>query len=301
MDRIQRMEVFVRVAELGSFAKTADSMAMSRAAVSVAIRQLEAHVGARLLHRTTRRVQLTAEGIRFHERCLRVLAELGEAEELFRTTKTGATGTLSIDVPTRIARRVIIPALGEFLAQNPGLNVHLGASDRAVNLIERGVDAVIRVGSRRDSSLVARALGSLAQVNCASPSYLARHGQPVRLGDLDRHRIVDYSPNFSRTPEWDYLEDGRVRSRKVRSTVSVDNAETYIACCLAGLGLIQIPVYDVRHHLESGALVAVMPRYVPPALPIALVYPSRRQVPPRVQLFAAWATALFARHGMLSR
>jgi DNA-binding transcriptional LysR family regulator len=189
--------------------------------------------------------------------------------------------------------------LPELLARHPGLQLHLGASDRTVNLVEKGVDAVIRVGRLRDSSHIARPLGALAQINCATPGYLARHGQPAALEDLGSHVVVSYAPALSGGGSWDYVADGQERSVPVRSVVAVDNAETYIAACLAGLGLIQIPAYDVRHHLESGALVSVMPRYVAPALPIAIVYPSRKQVPQRLKTFATWAAALFARHGML--
>lgn len=299
MDRFSVMEIFARVAELGSFSKTAESLGLSRAAVSVAIQQLEGHVGARLLHRTTRRVHLTEEGARFQERCVRVLAELGEAEQMFRQGSGGVTGTLSVDVPTRIARRIIIPSLGEFLARHPGLDVHLGASDRSVNLVEKGVDAVIRVGPPATSSLIARPLGTLAQINCVSPSYLARHGKPSRLDDLDDHVVVHYSPSFSRAADWEYVQDGEARSRRVKSKVAVDSAEAYIAACLAGLGLIQIPAYDVRHHIESGALVAVLPNLVAAPLPIAILYPNRRQLPARVRAFGDWIGALFRRQGVL--
>jgi DNA-binding transcriptional LysR family regulator len=301
MDRFAVMSVFVRVAETGSFTKAAESLGVSRATVSVSIQQLEDRLGVRLLHRTTRRVSLTSEGHFYLEKARDVLGRLDSTEQLFRDAQPRVSGRLAIDVPTRIARRVIIPALPEFLARHPGLQIHLGASDRTINLVEKGVDAVVRVGPLRDSSHIARPLGALAQINCASPRYLAQHGHPTVPEDLDDHVVVSYAPNFSGTGSWDYVVNGEEHSRPMRSVVAVDNAETYIASCLAGLGLIQIPAYDVRHHLESGALVSVMPRHVAPALPISLVYPSRRQVPQRLQTFASWATALFERHGMLER
>ncbi|MBN9168052.1 MAG: LysR family transcriptional regulator [Myxococcales bacterium] len=245
-------------------------------------------------------MSLTSEGLLYHEKARDVLAKLDATEQLFREAQPRVSGRLSIDAPTRIARRVLIPALPELLARHPDLEIHLGASDRTINLVEKGVDAVLRVGPLRDSSHIARPLGLLAQSNCASPRYLARYGQPTTLEELDDHLVVTYAPNLSGSGTWDYVVDGEARSRPMRSAVAVDNAETYVAAGLSGLGLIQIPAYDVRHHFESGALVSVMPQHQAPALPISLVYPSRKQVPQRLQLFATWAAALFERHGMLA-
>lgn len=301
MDRFQLMEIFAKVSELESFSKTAESLGISRAAVSMSVQQLEAHLGVRLLHRTTRRVHLTVEGLRFREHCLRILSELNEAEHLFRDGSKGVKGTLSVDVPTRIARRILLPSLGEFLARNPDLEIHLGASDRLVNLVEKRVDAVIRVGTLRDSSLFVRRLGVLTQINCASPHYLARHGRPTSLADLERHLLVNYAPSASHAATWDYVQDGEPRSRRMRSVVSVDNAETYIASALAGLGLIQIPLYDVLHHLKSGALVPVLPHFHAPELPVSLLYASKHQLPARLVAFAAWAAELFERSGLFAK
>ena len=299
MDRLSLMTTFTRVAETGSFTKAAGTLRVSRATVSVAIQQLEEQLGARLVHRTTRSVSLTPEGQVYLERAREILIRVEAADQLFRDRSPRVSGRLSIDVPTRIARRVIVPALPEFLARNPGLEVHLGASDRTINLVEKGVDAVIRVGPLKDTSHIARSLGYLAQLNCASPSYIARFGQPRDLENLTEHLVVAYAPSFSGTSSWDYTSGKEERSIPVRSVVAVDNAETYIAACLAGLGIIQVPAYDVRHHLESGALVPVLPRFTAAPLPIALLYPSRRQVPARLEAFATWVSELFLRQGML--
>lgn len=299
MDRFAAMTVFARVVETSSFTKAAESLGVSRATVSVSIQQLEDRLGVRLLHRTTRRVSLTNEGLLYHERVREVLTKLEVTEQLFQSAEPRVSGRLSIDVPTRIARRVIIPALPEFLARHPGIEIHLGASDRTIHLVEKGIDAVVRVGPLRNSSHIARPLGFLAQINCASPRYLARYGQPTNLEELGQHLVVNYAPRFTGSASWDYVVRGEEMSRSMRSVVTVDNAETYIAACLAGLGMIQIPAYDVRHHLESGALVSVLPRFVASALPISLVYPSRKQLPKRLETFATWIATLFARHGML--
>lgn len=298
MDRLSLMTAFARVAETRSFTKAAERLGVSRATVSVSIRELEEHLGARLLHRTTRSVSLTPEGELYHARVIEILAQVDTSEQLFRRGGPDVSGRLVVDVPTRIARRVIIPALPDLLARHPGLEIHVGASDLAVDLVARGVDAVVRVGRLRDSSLIARPLGTLAQVNCGSPRYVARAGSPSSLEHLASHAAVGYGARTSSETTWDYVEEGEERSAPIRCVVGVDNAETYIAAALAGLGLIQIPEYDVRHHLESGALVTVMPRFVPAPLPISLVYPSRRQVPARVEAFAAWLGALLAARGV---
>jgi len=295
------MEVFVRVAEAGSFTRAAGALEISRASVSTAVQQLEAHLGVRLLHRTTRRVTLTREGEEYHARCLALLAELDAAEKMFEAPSDGLSGTLSIDVPTRIAHRIIIPQLPEFLSEHPSLRIRLGASDRSINLVEHGVDAVVRVGTLPDSSLVARPIGSLVQVNCASPSYLAKEGPLSTLEDLDEHLVVHYSPGFSGSAEWDYVDDGKLKTRSMRSVVAIDSAEAYIACCLAGLGLIQVPAYDVQEHLEAGRLVSVLPEHVPPPIPASIVYPTRKHIPRRVRAFSDWIARLFERRGLFDR
>lgn len=300
MDRVNLLKTFARVAETRSFTKAGASLGVSRATVSGAIRELEEHLGARLLHRTTRSVNLTPEGRLYYEHAQEILARLELSDQLFAARTPRISGRLSIDVPTRIARRVIIPALPTLLAQHPKLEVHLGASDRAINLVEHGVDAVVRVGPREDSSFIVQPLGSLAQVNCASPRYLASFGQPTRLEDLARHRAVSYGQPRLGGTTWEYLDGDTERSVPIPCAVSVDNAETYIAAGLAGLGMIQIPAYDVHHHFESGALVEVLSQHVPAPLPIALLYPSRRQVPARLRIFADWLLTLFTQREMLS-
>lgn len=303
MDRFSLLTTFVRVAEARSFTKAAESLGVSRATVSAAIQELEAHVGARLFQRTTRSVSLTSEGQLYDEHARELLSRLEAADSLFRGRGSRVSGRLVIDAPTRIARLVVLPALPELLARYPELEVHVGASDRVVDLVETGVDAVIRVGQRASSDYVVRPLGMLSQINCASPRYLARTGHPTKLDDLRRspHQVVSYGLSRRGVTTFDYVDEagGGERALEVRTSVSVDNGETYIAAALAGLGLIQIPAYDVRHHLESGALVEVLPRHVPAPLPIALLYPTRRQVPARLRVFATWLETVFRQHGVL--
>jgi len=293
VDRIDQFRIFTRVVEAGGFTRAAQSLGLPRSSVSAAVLGLEARLGARLLHRTTRKVSLTQDGRIFYERCLQLLADVAEVEDLFRPSAAGPTGTLRIDAPGRIGRLVIAPALPEFLDRYPGVNIELGVTDRAVDLIADSVDCVVRVGPQRDSGLVARPIGELPLVNVASPAYLARHGVPETPADLEGHFAVNYaSPSGGRVEPWEWIDNGVGRVRPMAARVTVNNAEASIACCLAGLGLIQIPAYDVARCLETGELVEVMPAWRPAPLPIMLLYPDRRHAPHRLRLFADWLVAL---------
>lgn len=293
MDRIDELRIFIRLAESQSFTRTADLLHMPRSTVSMALQDLEQRVGARLLQRTTRQVSLTEDGSAFYERALRLLADYEETETLFRQTAAKPGGRLRINVPGRLGRLIIAPALPEFFASYPDIEIDMGVTDRTVDLVQEGIDCVIRVGALADSTLVSRRIGDLVLLNCASPSYLARYGTPRRIADLDAHLAVNYaSPASGRTEEWEYVEAGKAHQLKLRSRVTVNNAEAYIACCLAGLGLIQIPAYDVRAHLEAGELVEVMSDLRAAPMPIALLYPHRQHASRRLQVFLDWVTAL---------
>ncbi len=292
LDRIDLFRIFTRVVDAASFTRAADLLGLPRSSVSAAIAELEGRVGARLLHRTTRRVSPTHDGIAFYERCLRVIADVEETEGLFRQGIKPA-GTLRIDVPGRIGRLIVAPALPAFLNEYPEINVTLGATDRAVDLIGEGVDCVLRVGSLADSGLIARNIGKLPLINVASPDYLTRHGTPHTVEELKIHWAVNYaSPSTGRVEPWEWADCDALQTLPMRSRVTVNSAETYIACCLAGLGLIQIPAYDVRNHLNAGELVEVLPDYRAEPLPITLLYSHRQHLTRRIQVFADWLSAL---------
>ena len=294
MDRIDALRIFARVAECGSFTRAADQLGLPRSTVSTVVQALEARVGARLLHRTTRRVSLTPDGADFHDRSLRLIAEFEEMEGLFRTAAARPRGLLRVNVPGRLGRLVIAPALPDFFARYPDIRLDLGVTDRPVDLVEDGVDAVVRVGALADSSLIARRLGDLALINCASPAYLARHGVPATPDNLAGHEEVAYaSPLNGRVEPWEYMAGGSLHMAPLPSRIAVNNAESYIACCLAGLGLIQIPAYDVREHLAAGDLVEVMQAFRAPPMPIAVLYPHRRHMSRRLQVFIDWLEPLF--------
>ena len=296
MDRIDLFRVFVRVVETASFTRAADTLGLPRSSVSAAVAELERRVGARLLYRTTRKVSPTQDGAAFHERCLRVIADVEETEGLFRQSREKPSGKLRIDVPGRIGRLVVAPALPAVLDAYPDIAIDLGVTDRAVNLVEDGVDCVLRVGPLGDSTLVARPIGRLPLINVASPAYLASHGIPAGPDELGTHWAVNYaSPSTGRVEPWEWIADGALRTLPVRGRVTVNNAEAYIACCLAGLGLIQIPAYDVRIHLEAGELVEIMPGHRAEPLAMTLLYPHRQHLSRRVQVFADWLQAVLQR------
>lgn len=293
MDRIDHLRIFVRIAACGSFSQAAEQLALPRATVSLAMQQLESRLGARLLHRTTRRVGLTPDGEALLDRASALIADMEDIEQQFRPSGRSIVGRLRVDVPSRIARLLMAPALPAFLAQYPQISVELGSSDRMIDLVHEGVDCALRVGNLTPSSLVARAVGAFEMVNCASPEYLQRHGTPAGPADLPHHLAVDYvSPTSGRAAPWEWQEGSQTRSSAVRSRVAVSNAETYIACALAGMGLIQVPLFDVREHLQAGELVEVMPQARPPAMPVNLVHPLRRHPSQRLQVFLSWATAV---------
>jgi DNA-binding transcriptional LysR family regulator len=296
MDRIDLFRVFARVVESSSFTKAAETLDLPRSTISAAVQTLENRVGVRLLHRTTRKVTATQDGAAFYERCLRAIADVEEIENLFRKDAVRPAGKIRIDVPGRIGRLIIAPALPEFLARYPEIEIDLGSTDRTVNLIEENVDCALRVGALTDSGLIARSIGKLQLINVASPAYLADHGTPQHPDDLTTHWAVNYaSPTSGRVVPWEWLSGSEVRTRSVRARVTVNNAETYIACCLAGLGLIQIPAYDVKKHLADGALVEVMPSFRAEPMPMTLLYPHRRHLSHRLRVFVDWMEGVLRR------
>ena len=295
MNRLDSLQMFVRVAELSSFTQAADSLGLPKARVSTAVQQLEGLLGTRLLHRTTRRVQMTQDGQAFYERCKDVLADMDELQAMFQQGVQALRGRLRVDMPVLISRDQVIPRLPEFLADHPQLEIELSSTDRRVDVVREGFDCVLRVGSLVDSGLVARPLGALRQINCASPAYLKQHGTPTTLTDLAGHRLVHYVPTLgAKSVGWEYEHEGRNRTLAMGGVLTVNSTEAYQAACLAGLGLVQLPAAGVKSRLASGQLVEVMPQYRAPSLPVSLLYANRRNLPKRVQVFMAWLAQILS-------
>ncbi|HJQ60305.1 MAG TPA: LysR family transcriptional regulator [Vineibacter sp.] len=296
MDRIDLFRIFARVVECSSFTKAADTLGVPRSSVSAAVIELEGRVGARLLHRTTRKVAPTQDGMAFYDRCQRVIAAVEDSENLFRQSTSRPSGKLKVDVPGRIGRLIIAPALPAFLERYPEIDISLGVTDRAIDMVGDAVDCVLRVGSLGDCGLIARPIGKLAIISVASPAYLRRHGVPTSPDDLDAHWAVNYaSPSSGRVEGWEWIADGERRHKSMRGRVTVNCAEAYIACCLAGLGLIQVPAFDVQAHLAAGELVEVMPELRAEPMQMTLLYPHRQHVSRRIKVFADWLEELLQR------
>ncbi len=290
---LHALAIFARVAELASFTRAAEQLGVPKARVSTGVQQLEAQLGTQLLHRTTRSVRLTPDGELFYARCKELLSEADELASLFRQAPSELRGRLRLDMPTALARNLVIPRLPEFLLAHPLVALEISSTDRQVDLVHEGIDCVVRVGRLRDSGLVARPLGTYRMVNCASPAYLAAFGTPQTLDDLPRHRLVHYTPTLGgHAAGFEYLEGRHERMLAMPGAVTVNNADAYQAACLAGLGLIQAPAAGVRPLLHDGRLVAVLPQHVAAPMPVSLLYAHRRHVPARLQALLAWLAGL---------
>jgi LysR family transcriptional regulator for bpeEF and oprC len=301
MDRLQAMQVFTRVVDTNSFTKAAETLDLPRASVTTIIQNLEAFLGVRLMHRTTRRLSLTPDGAAYYERCVRILADVEETEASFQNGSKKPHGKLRIDMPGSLGRLIVIPALCEFHTRYPDIDLQLGLSDRPVDLLQEGVDCVIRVGVLQDSSLVARRIGLFEGVSCASPEYLERHGEPQTIEDLGQHTAVNYfSSRTGRVMDWSFLVDGKEVEVKMRGMVSVNDADAYVTCGLEGFGLVQAPLFMVLPHLRSGQLKEVLPDCKPLPMPISAVYPHSRHLSPKVRVFVDWIAEVFDRCPLLS-
>jgi len=289
MDRFQTMRLFVRIVELGSFSKGAQDLELPRATATHAIQQLEKRLGTRLLQRTTRQVQPTPDGAAYYERCVRLLSDLEETEAAFGQSLVAPKGKLRVELQETLARHFLLPHLGEFCTRYPEIELEIGMGDRLVDLVREGIDCVLRAGTPRDSSMVARKLADNEQLTCASPAYLQRFGVPTSLAELTNHRAVNFlsSASGKRLP-FDFIVDGKAHSVTMRGPLSVRHADAYLAGCIAGLGLIQVPRYGIVSQLAAGTLCEVLADCRPPPMAVSLLYPHSRQLSPRVRVFVDW-------------
>ncbi|WP_447919197.1 LysR family transcriptional regulator [Achromobacter aegrifaciens] len=293
MDRFQEMQVFVRIAERRSFSKAAEDLQIPRPTVTNLVKRMEARLGVRLLERTTRQVRLTHDGEAHYQRCVRLLADLEEADGAF--LDTSPKGLLRVNAQGTLARFFVMPGLPAFLDRYPDIMLQLGEDDRLVDLVREGVDCVLRSGTLQDSSLAGRQIALMPQVTVASPAYLERFGEPLRLEDLERHRAVDYlSSATGRSLPLDFMVDGKNVQVRPRAVVSVTGAELYTSAALAGLGLVQVPRYRVERELAAGELRIVLPGAPPAPMPVSVLYPQNRQVSARVRVFTQWLAEIIA-------
>jgi DNA-binding transcriptional LysR family regulator len=289
MDRLEVMRLFTRIVERQSFTQAAQDMELPRSTATQAIKELEKRLGVRLLQRTTRNVRSTLDGEAFYKRCVAILGEVEDAEAVFSNAKP--RGLLRVDVHGTLARHFVLPGLPAFLAEYPDLQLHLGESDRLVDLVREGVDCVLRVGDLKDSAMVGRRVALLEEVTCASPDYLARYGTPTSVEELQGHVAIGFmSSATGATLPLEFLISGELRHVVLPATLTVAAAETFVAAARLGLGLIQVPRYHIAADLEAGTLVKVLPEYPPAPTPVSLLYPHSRQLSPRVRVFIDWLT-----------
>jgi len=287
------MRVFTRIVERQSFTLAAQDVGLPRSTVTEGVKQLEARLGTRLLQRTTRHVSATLDGEAYYQRCLRILADIEDADAAFSDAKP--RGLLKVDVHGTLARHFILPGLPAFLAQYPGIQLHLGEGDRLVDLIREGIDCVLRVGDLQDSAMIARRIGLLEEVTCASPAYLERHGIPATPDDLDGHQMIGFvSSATGRFIPLEFNVAGVIRHVTLPATISVAAAATNVAVAKLGLGIIQVPRYHIEQELAAGILVQILAGFPPNLTPVSLLYPHSRQLSSRVRVFMEWLAREFA-------
>lgn len=297
MNQLEAMQIFIRVAELASFTRAADSLGIPKASASTAVQQLEATLGTRLLHRTTRKVQMTHDGQAFYERSKDLLTDVDELQSMFQQGEQSLRGRLRVDMSGGVARLFALPRLPEFMQSHPLIELELSSTDRLVDLVREGFDCVLRVGPLVDSTLVARPLGAFRIINCASPAYLKRHGTPQTLDDLATHQLIHYVSTLgARSPGWEYPDVSGYSSLPMAGSITVNNSDSYTAACIAGLGLIQAPAAGLQPLIDTGKLVEVMPDCRAEPMPVSLLYANRRNLPRRVQAFMTWITQILQPH-----
>ncbi|WP_092499345.1 LysR substrate-binding domain-containing protein [Faunimonas pinastri] len=286
MDRLASLELFVRIVDRGSFRAAAADLGISRPVATAAIKALEKRLGTRLLQRTTRHVQPTVDGESYYRRCVSILADI---EDAGRGASGAVTGLLRVNIAGHLVRTMLLPALPAFLAQHPALAIHLGEGERLVDLVREGIDCVVRAGHLPDSDMVARHLGDMEEITCASPAYLAEHGVPLSPDRLDGHVMVGFvSSRTDRPLPLEFTRDGETIEVSLPARVLVGGADTSVAAARLGFGLVQAPRIRFENDLAAGTLVEVMADFPPTPTRLSVLYPSNRQLSPRVRVFVDW-------------
>jgi LysR family transcriptional regulator for bpeEF and oprC len=295
MEDFAAISTFVSVVEAKSFAGAAARLGMTPSGVSRAVSRLEERLGARLLFRSTRALRLTDDGAAFHARCKDILADLNEAVEALNRANRKPTGKLRIGMSPAVGRPVLIPRLAEFEQRYPDIRLELVMCDYPYDLNEEGIDCAIRVGQLEDSNLVARRIGTLRNVVCASPGYLARHGAPRSIADLKRHRCINYVFPNGQPRRWQFETPDGPLEVDIDAHMLINDAESVIQAVAAGLGITQTAHILASCLLSQGQLELVMTDTIPTGKPVWIVYPQKRHLSARVQAFIEWVRELFER------
>jgi len=302
MDRFDTMLAFTRVVELESFTKAAMSLNLPKTTVSAQVLALEKRLRVKLLHRTTRRISVTTDGAAYYERAIRLLNELEETEAALNQATASAKGRLRVDVPTPLGRLVIIPALPDFFKKYPEIQLEIGCDDRPIDLLEEGVDCVIRIGNLLDSSLVARRVGTMQFLLVASPDYLKTHGTPQTPDDLQRHQAVHFfSSKTGKVRNFILQQDGVEQEIPTIRKLAINNGDAIVAAALAGIGICQLPTFMVQGYLTEGKLEKVLGDNPAGSLPINALYPQNRHLSSKVRAFIEWVAELFSECKLLQK
>ncbi|MEO8118014.1 MAG: LysR family transcriptional regulator [Rhodoferax sp.] len=283
MDKLKAMQTFVHIADEGSLTAAARSRDSSLPAVVRTLAALEAHLGVRLFHRTTRRISLTEEGKHYLENCRQVLAAVDDAEAALSADAAEPAGQLTLTAPVLFGQMYVAPAVMRFVQRFERMRCSLVLLDRVVNLLEEGMDAGIRIGDLEDSSLVAQPLGSLRRVVVASPAYLSRHGVPRHPKDLLKANCVRFLGSSG--PWWTFHENGRAFTVPVTGNLDFNHNAPVLDACLAGLGFGMFISYQVAPYLTQQKLQLVLETFEPPPRPVSVVYPHARMLPARTRAF----------------
>lgn len=284
IDRLRSMQIFVAVADAQSFTGAAQGLGLSRSMVSKLVMELETHLGARLLNRTTRRVSLTPTGVQYLERARRILADVSEAEDEVGEQATTLQGRIRLNAPMSFGISHVAAVVADFMLKHPAVQVDLVLNDRRIDLVEEGFDLAVRIGHLADSSLIARRLCVEPLVICASPDYLAKHGTPQTPADLAEHRCLDYVHSGGETAQWAFsAPDGTAEVARIAPVLRCNNGDAISVAAVQGLGIAEQPRFLVEQALASGRLVQVLEGYAAQDLPVAAVYPQARLMSARVR------------------
>lgn len=301
MDQIAAMRAFVRVVEAGTFTRAADLLDMPKPTLTKLVQQLESHLRTQLLNRTTRRVGVTPDGAAYYERAVALLNDLDELDGSMARSQASPQGRLRVDVGTALALHIIIPELADFHARYPDIQIDLGVSDRPVDLIGENVDVAIRGGELLDPNLIARRIAEIELMTCATPAYLARHGEPQHPRDLENgHRSVNFfSPRTGRNFPFSFSRGEEYYEFTAPHALSVNDSVAYVASGLAGLGIAQMPVFMVQDQIEAGALRHILPEWKCESVVIYVVYSPNRHLSSRLRVFVDWIAEIFANSPLL--
>ena len=294
-ERLKGIDVFVIVADMGSFTAAAERLNLTNSAVSKSIARLEGRLGTRLFQRTTRRLSLTEAGETFYRTCTSVLWDLEEAEIALTSTQTEPQGKVRIDLPASYGRLHVLPLILDFMKQHPRLSPHVSFSDRYVDPVQEGIDIVVRIGGSDawPSSIGHRFFGSQRLIFCASPEYLSHHGAPGTEADLDQHLCIGYGQTDGMAIPWYFKgrQPGEMERRVMHPHIAVGDGEGEVMAVLAGLGVAQLPTWLAQTHLDSGRLVEVLPHLATDGLPMNLVWLKSREALPKVSALIAYLSA----------